>query len=307
MEQNKARQEEIRVTNEQKSKLTRFNQMIDADAKLKRSNISTQNALIREGGVTGGGMSNILSLIGGRAGGAVGTGIDILDTKFKFYSRQQYDMSSKDKTKIYDKYEDTEEANKEIKRIEEEKSTNKNRAQLVKIAGITAGLIGVAGLGKMIIDSSPVLQSMLKLLNVGIMLILRPIGDFIGFMLRPLLIEFVKKVAIPAYKDGSKFAKQWGSKVGAGLLDFIHNPIAAMGAMIVGALTTWWAGPISVGTGLLGDDPEATKSSILNTVYGESPEAFNIGDTNAKDQVGGVFGQLQLDVTAWLMKPLGVA
>jgi hypothetical protein len=304
---NKARQEEIRVTNEQKSKLTRFNQMIDADAKLKRSNISTQNALIREGGVTGGGMSNILSLIGGRAGGAVGTGIDILDTKFKFYSRQQYDMSSKDKTKIYDKYEDTEEANKEIKRIEEEKSTNKNRAQLVKIAGITAGLIGVAGLGKMIIDSSPVLQSMLKLLNVGIMLILRPIGDFIGFMLRPLLIEFVKKVAIPAYKDGSKFAKQWGSKVGAGLLDFIHNPIAAMGAMIVGALTTWWAGPISVGTGLLGDDPEATKSSILNTVYGESPEAFNIGDTNAKDQVGGMFGQLQLDVTAWLMKPLGVA
>ena len=51
------------------------------------------------------------------------------------------------------------------------------------------------------------------------MLILRPIGDFIGFMLRPLLLHFVKKVAIPAYKSGSKLAKEWGDKAGKVLMD----------------------------------------------------------------------------------------
>ena len=90
--------------------------------------------------------------------------------------------------------------------------------QLVKLAGIGAALAGGAGLGKMIVDSSPMLKSMLKLLNVGVMLILRPIGDFVGFMLRPLLLEFVKKVAIPAYKSGSKLAKEWGDKAGKAMV-----------------------------------------------------------------------------------------
>jgi hypothetical protein len=67
-------------------------------------------------------------------------------------------------------------------------------------------------------------QAMLKLLNVGIMLILRPIGDFIGFMLRPLLIEFVKKIAVPMYRDGFKAAKSWGTKLGMTLLEFFQFP-----------------------------------------------------------------------------------
>jgi len=103
----------------------------------------------------------------------------------------------------------------------------------VKIAGIAAGLAGAAGLGKMIIDSSPVMKSMLKLLNVGIMLILRPIGDFIGFMLRPLLIEFVRKVAIPAYRQGARFAKEWGTKMGKALLLLFTNPAEFLQKAIV--------------------------------------------------------------------------
>ena len=94
----------------------------------------------------------------------------------------------------------------------------------VKIAGIAAGLAGAAGLSKMIIDSSPMLKQMLKILNVGVMLILRPIGDFIGFMLRPLLIEFVKKIAIPMYRDGFKAAKSWGTALGHALLDLFTDP-----------------------------------------------------------------------------------
>ena len=116
--------------------------------------------------------------------------------------------------------------------------------QLVKLAGIGAALAGGAGLGKMIVDSSPMLKSMLKLLNVGVMLILRPIGDFIGFMLRPLLLHFVKEVAIPAYKKGAGLAKEWGTKMGKIILLLFTNPIAFLkGAILdplMGSLENGW-------------------------------------------------------------------
>ena len=54
--------------------------------------------------------------------------------------------------------------------------------------GIITGLVGiVVGMVKLLVGSSPMLKSILKLFNFGIMLILRPIGDFIGFMLRPII------------------------------------------------------------------------------------------------------------------------
>ena len=108
--------------------------------------------------------------------------------------------------------------------------------QAVKIAGIGAALAGGAGLAKMIVDSSPMLKQMLKILNIGIMLILRPIGDFIGFMLRPLLLEFVKKVAVPAYKKGAVLAKEWGSKMGKVITDLFTNPGAFLHEAIVNPL-----------------------------------------------------------------------
>ena len=118
--------------------------------------------------------------------------------------------------------------------------------QLVKLAGIGAALAGGAGLGKMIVDSSPMLKSMLKLLNVGVMLILRPIGDFVGFMLRPLLLEFVKKVAIPAYKSGSKLAKEWGDKAGKAMVMMFTDMPAFLQMAIVdpiqASLEKTWVG-----------------------------------------------------------------
>ena len=68
-------------------------------------------------------------------------------------------------------------------------------------AGIGAGAVGAGiGLGKMIIDSSPAFQSLLKLLNFGIMLILRPIGDFFALLFRPILIMLLRKFIIPFYQ-----------------------------------------------------------------------------------------------------------
>ena len=68
-------------------------------------------------------------------------------------------------------------------------------------AGIGLGAAGAGvGLGAKIIDSSPLMQQMLKLLNFGIMLILRPIGDFFGMLMRPILILLLRKFIIPFYQ-----------------------------------------------------------------------------------------------------------
>ena len=67
--------------------------------------------------------------------------------------------------------------------------------------GMALGAAGAGiGLGAKIIDSSPLMQQMLKLLNFGIMLVLRPIGDFFGMLMRPILILLLRKFIIPFYQ-----------------------------------------------------------------------------------------------------------
>jgi hypothetical protein len=67
--------------------------------------------------------------------------------------------------------------------------------------GMALGAAGAGiGLASKIIDSSPLMQQMMKLLNFGIMLILRPIGDFFGMLMRPILILLLRKFIIPFYQ-----------------------------------------------------------------------------------------------------------
>ena len=79
---------------------------------------------------------------------------------------------------------------------------------IVKLAGLAGGIAGLVQFRKMVIDSSPMLQAMLKVLNVGIMFILRPIGDFFGFVFRPIFIPFVKW-AVKFYASTLKFIPAW--------------------------------------------------------------------------------------------------
>lgn len=189
------------------------------------------NTLLRQAtGSRGGNVGkNIGALFGGRAGGAVGAGIDAIGPMMKLMKAKRNlahlgDGTPEDPEFIGPKMPGRLGKLQQTKAGKALSGAGKTAAMPVKVAGFLAGMAGAAGFGKMIIDSSPVLKAMLKILNIGIMLILRPIGDFIGFMLRPLLIEFVKKVAIPAYKQGAKFAKEWGTKLGKALLLFFTNP-----------------------------------------------------------------------------------
>ena len=76
---------------------------------------------------------------------------------------------------------------------------------ITKLGVIAIGVGSLVGLVKkisgMMVESSPMLKGMLKLLNYSIMLILRPIGDFFGFFLRPIVIYFLRSVALPFYKQ----------------------------------------------------------------------------------------------------------
>lgn len=166
-----------------------------------RDRMVKENTLLRQ---YGGPFSALLGAIGGRPGGAVGR---LMDLKLKT-------SQGGEGSKI---------------------------PQFVKIAGFAAGLAGAAGLGKLIIDSSPVLQAMLKILNIGIMFILRPIGDFVGFLLRPLILALLK-FAIPFYKafggaNAQKAVNQLFSGDIPGLVETIDEATDKAGNPLIDAIT----------------------------------------------------------------------
>ena len=89
---------------------------------------------------------------------------------------------------------------------------------LAKLGIIATGVVGILALTKkltgMLVDSSPMLKQMLKLFNFSIMLIFRPIGDFIGFLLRPIMVMFLRKFIIPWYTTAMPVITKVGSFVG---------------------------------------------------------------------------------------------
>ena len=99
----------------------------------------------------------------------------------------------------------------------------------------TGILIGAGSIGilltvlKKAFDVSPMFQAIKKLLQFGFMLILRPIGDFFGFIMRPIMVMMLRKFIIPWYKDVYPVMKKLGTWIGNNLTP------AAESAMGVGA------------------------------------------------------------------------
>ena len=110
---------------------------------------------------------------------------------------------------------------------------------LGKLGMITLGVGGILGVAKMFISASPMLKSMLKLFQFGIMLILRPIGDFIGFMLRPIMLMVLTKFILPFYQNALPMMQEMGTLVGEKLVPIVEGIIhglVAVGQVIVGAI-----------------------------------------------------------------------
>ena len=122
-----------------------------------------------------------------------------------------------------------------VKPKTEEGGTESKTADGFKSAlKFAAGGSIVAMLGKKLFDSSPLLQAMMKLFNTSIMLIFRPIGDFIGGFIRPIMLFFMKNIVIPFYKK-YKDMGAIGEKMGKAALGFLLKP----GEMINKWLVLW--------------------------------------------------------------------
>ena len=104
------------------------------------------------------------------------------------------------------------------------------------LPGVFAGIgIAVGMVIAKVIQASPLLTAMMKMMNMGITLMLRPIGDFIGSVLRPMMTYFIKDVAVPFFQ-ATKGLVNDGGKIGKGLLAFFIQPIESIGAAIIKAL-----------------------------------------------------------------------
>lgn len=111
---------------------------------------------------------------------------------------------------------------------------------LGKLGMITLGVGTIMGVAKLFIGASPMLKSMLKLFQFGIMLVLRPIGDFIGFMLRPIMLMVLTKFILPFYQNALPMLQEAGTLLGETIVPWIEKlflGIVGAGQMIVGALT----------------------------------------------------------------------
>jgi len=104
------------------------------------------------------------------------------------------------------------------------------------LPGIFMGVsVAVGAVMAKVISSSPLLQAMLKLFSTGMTLIFRPIGDFIGSVLRPVMITFIKDVAVPLFQAAKPLVKQ-GEGIGKLLMGWITDPVKAMVSAITIAM-----------------------------------------------------------------------
>lgn len=110
--------------------------------------------------------------------------------------------------------------------------------------GMMAGGMMGASILTMIIkkamEASPMLQQMLKIMNVAMTLFLRPIGDFIGGMLKPIMLFFLREVAVPMLAKGKGMIKM-GETFGKQVLGFLLKPVETIQHAIQAAIH-WDAG-----------------------------------------------------------------
>jgi hypothetical protein len=162
-----------------------------------------------------------------------------------------------------------------------------------KTAAVGLGLGALGGgmaLGKMIIDSSPMFQQMLKLLNFGIMMVLRPIGDFFGFLMRPILLMLLRKFIIPFYQTALPVLQEMGDYIGnviAPVLERIIIGITGIGQLLLAT------SPIAMALGLSGKLFEEGYKNIETALTGTldtnitTPEVRDAG-TKISDKLGAV-------------------
>tara|TARA_R110000744_G_scaffold51412_1_gene110716 strand:- start:2785 stop:3927 length:1143 start_codon:yes stop_codon:yes gene_type:complete len=164
---------------------------------------------------------------------------------------------------------------------------NKGMAKnMAKIGGVAIGIMGISKMMKqitgLIVQSSPMLQGMMKLFNTSLMMIFRPIGDFVGFFLRPIMIYFLRNIALPMYQLLAPPLRQWGSALGNLFVDFMRDPLGTLSQILL----NWnWYDGIGM-TKILGGFELLNKAlGVLNIDLGGISLALSEAFTTALDLV----------------------
>ena len=202
----------------------------------------------------GGGMPNIASLLAGKGGGSV-TGhlgrfqkmgekpfADVFNYQKKmeeFMSKPKSERDPKEKAVL-----DAEKAKLPNALLGKKMGGMIGKVGKFMESGAGQGMMGAGMMGasiltmviKKAIQASPMMQAMLKIMNTAIMLYLRPIGDFIGGMLRPIALFFMREIAIPALRAG-KGMMNMGQELGKAMLGFALKPIESIQKAITKSLS----------------------------------------------------------------------
>ncbi len=116
--------------------------------------------------------------------------------------------------------------------------TSSPMGQLFKLGAIAAGIallvVAVKKIVEKVVEASPALQAMFKLLDASVTLILRPFGDFVAFLLKPILIIFLTKVALPFYKLFQPLMQFLGTKIGEGVANIVIGGAGLLKAILGG-------------------------------------------------------------------------
>ena len=225
---------------------------------MKRAELKQQKA---------GGLPNIAALLSGQGGGSVTGGLGRLQKMGEkpFSNVFAYQKKMDEFTKTHGgmgPY--TKQGMKDKAELDIDKSKLPNALLGKKMSGMIgkvgkfmesgagqgamgAGMMGASILTMIIkkaIQASPMMQAMLKIMNTAIMLYLRPIGDFIGGMLRPIALFFMREVAIPALRAG-KGMMAMGEQMGKGILGFALKPIESIQKAIINGLSKMGLGALS--------------------------------------------------------------
>jgi len=110
-----------------------------------------------------------------------------------------------------------EEDSKWAKRLEPIiKFAKKNRKGII-ISAASIGLMFMVF--KKLLSVSPMLQKMLEVMGLAFNLILRPFGDFLGFILRPIAMGFLTMV-MPLFQKSYRFLMKLGTTIGDALANW---------------------------------------------------------------------------------------
>ena len=166
---------------------------------------------------------------------------------------------------------------------------------LAKLGIIATGVVGLLALTKkvssVLISSSPMLQQVLKLLNFSIMLIFRPIGDFIGFLLRPIMVMILRKFIIPWYTTALPVMTKLGAFTG----DFVSKLMGKDGIEGIAASLGLIGVAVAGGIGITMASAKLAGALLTNMIsYGGKMAGVNF----SKQAIGTTGGQTGLKATS---------